>query len=143
AAVARRGVERSGAGANLGERASDGFEIGVGAATAAAGLSWLSGAGEDGRESEIPPHVPPPAPAATGFTVWGGMTEQTVTASVFDGLDEVEASAYLMPIGYANAASMVTQASTFYVAHRGGSGDRPEGPMRPYPNSVAWGAGRQ
>ena len=141
AAGAQLGVERSGTGENLGEDDIDGFEIGVVSANAATSLIWLSVAVEDGRESEIPPHVPPPAPAATGFTVWDGMTEQTVTASVFDGSDEVEASAYLMPIGYANAASMVTQASTFYVAHRGGSGDWPEESMRAYTNSVAWGAG--
>lgn len=75
------------------------------------------------------------------FSVWDGLTEQEVTPSVWSGSEELEATAYAMPLGYSSAASMINQPPPFYVAHRGGSGDWPEESMRAYTNAVAWGAG--
>jgi hypothetical protein len=74
------------------------------------------------------------------LTVWQDDAEYPAELTVWDGSAEVTPlSLSAMPYGYSSVSEMLAQPK-FYVAHRGGSADWPEGSLHAYTQSVAWGA---
>jgi hypothetical protein len=81
-----------------------------------------------------------PIVPSTVVKAWDGFEEQEVSLSFWQDGVEAAVDLQVMPFGYPTVAAMLADAP-FYVAHRGGSSDWPEGSLRAYTESVARGVG--
>jgi hypothetical protein len=73
------------------------------------------------------------------ISVWDGTDEVEVTASVWNGVEH-PATIDIIPEGYFSVNAMLAE-DHFYIAHRGGSDERPEHSLNAYTQAVAWGFG--